>query len=243
MKSGIGRTVLVSLLFCVAITMASPAQTFSVLVNLDPTTGSHSSYAPLVQGVDGNFYGSNQRGGVQNCNSGCGSVFSVNPTGQYTILHEFSEKAEGFYPENGVTLATDGNFYGTTADGGMYSQGSVFRMAPDGTVTTLYSFCSQADCPDGREPEGQLLQASDGNLYRTTQLGSSNQYSGCDCGTLFRMTLDGQLTTLVVFEGASNGSREHRHWRESRGELAQFVIVPSEPTTTACPLLPDRVVC
>jgi uncharacterized repeat protein (TIGR03803 family) len=76
--------------------------------------------------------------------------------------------------------ANDGNFYGTTfADGADYG-GTVFKVTPAGTLTALYSFCSQPDCTDGDEPYAGLVQASDGNFYGTTYGGGAN--SG---GTVF----------------------------------------------------------
>jgi len=101
---------------------------------------------------------------------------------------------EGGYPSASLVQATDGNLYGTVFSGGASDDGTVIRMTPSGKVTTLYSFCSQSGCTDGQNPAAPLIQASDGNLYGTTEYGGSTGY-----GTVFRITLSGGLTTLYSF--------------------------------------------
>lgn len=95
--------------------------------------------------------------------------------------------------------ATDGNFYGTTGNGGAnqapcngYGCGTVFKITPNGALTTLYSFCSQQNCVDGGSPFAALVQATDGNFYGTADSGGAN--SG---GTVFR------LSPVVTFTPAS----------------------------------------
>lgn len=100
--------------------------------------------------------------------------------------------------------ASDGNFYGVTSSGGANGDyGTIFKITPDGVLTTLYSFCSQTNCTDGEDPIGTLLQAKDGNFYGTTYLGGSNCVSGnlsnTGCGTVFKITPDGQFTSLYSF--------------------------------------------
>ena len=91
--------------------------------------------------------------------------------------------------------------YGTTEYGGANRYGTVFKITPSGALTKLYSFCSQSGCADGANPFGPLVQATDGNLYGTTQIGGANT-SGCGgqgCGTVFKITPSGTLTTLYSF--------------------------------------------
>ena len=98
-----------------------------------------------------------------------------------------------------------GNFYGTTSDGGENDAGTVFKLTPSGTLTTLYSFCSQSNCADGVEPRAGLIQDSDGNFYGTTFTGGNEN----DDGTVFKLTPSGTLTTLYSFcsqSGCSDGS-------------------------------------
>ena len=109
----------------------------------------------------------------------------------FTTLVSF-DGPDGANSTAGLIKATDGNFYGTTSEGGANSDGSVFRLTPSGTLTTLYSFCSKSACADGANPVGGLIQATDGNLYGTTEL-----------GTVFKITLSGTLTTLGGTGGQS----------------------------------------
>jgi uncharacterized repeat protein (TIGR03803 family) len=102
----------------------------------------------------------------------------------FTTLLSFDE-TDGAYSTAGLVHATDGNFYGTTSGGGANSNGAVFRISPSGITTTIHSFCSQTGCSDGSDPLGALIQATDGNLYGTTE-----------SGTVFRITLSGSLMTL-----------------------------------------------
>ena len=102
---------------------------------------------------------------------------------------------------DGLIQARDGNFYGTTGYGGAsgnscdgFGCGTVFKFTPSGTLTTLYSFCTQTGCPDGQFPKGELLQAGDGNFYGVTPEGGAN-----NGGTVFQITPSGTLTTLYSF--------------------------------------------
>jgi uncharacterized repeat protein (TIGR03803 family) len=146
-------------------------------------------YGPLIQGSDGNFYGTTRAGGGPNK----GTVFKITPGGVLTTLYSFchiTNCTDGKEPDGGVAQANDGNFYGTTPVGGTYNQGTIFKITPTGTLTTLHSFCN---CGDGSEPNGPLIQATDGNLYGTTFQGGNNP------GTIFNITLAGTLTTLHTF--------------------------------------------
>jgi|HubBroStandDraft_5_1064220.scaffolds.fasta_scaffold29169_1 uncharacterized repeat protein (TIGR03803 family) len=188
---------------CAATAIAASAQTFTTLVNFDGTNGATPVYVFLVQGVDGNFYGTTSAGGNLNCGlaNGCGTVFKITPEGVLTTLYSFcaqADCADGFSPYAGLVLATDGNFYGTTVYGGTGANcfqncGTVFRITPRGALLTLHNF----NYSDGSAPWAQLIQAIDGNLYGTTSGGSFHCSGGC--GTIFRMTLNGTLTTLHSF--------------------------------------------
>ena len=119
-------------------------------------------------------------------------LYAFCPTGNCT---------DGEFPQAAPIQATDGNLYGTTTGGGANSVGTVFRITPTGTLTTLYSFCSQTGCADGGDPEAGLIQASDGNLYGTTAGGGG---SSNPSGTVFRVTPTGTLTTLYSFCSQTN---------------------------------------
>ena len=163
-----------------------------------PETGS------FVQATDGNFYGTNDTGGT----ALGGTVFKLTPSGALTTLYSFCSQtacADGVYP-TGLIQATDGNFYGTTQFGGANRYGTVFRITPQGKLSTLYSFCSQTNCTDGSVPFGPLVQANNGNFYGTTEAGgtSTNTLCGGFCGTAFKMTASGALSTLYNFCSLAN---------------------------------------
>jgi uncharacterized repeat protein (TIGR03803 family) len=165
-------------------------------------TDGASPHAGLIQGIDGNFYGTTLFGGAyDNCStydpSGCGTVFKITPQGKLTTIYSFCSQSgctDGSEPYAGLVQGTDGNFYGTTEFGGANNGGTVFKLTPNGTLTTLYSFCSQNDCADGEGPLG-LIQGTDGNFYGTTITGGINGLYG----TIFNITPGGTLTTLYNF--------------------------------------------
>jgi uncharacterized repeat protein (TIGR03803 family) len=100
----------------------------------------------------------------------------------------FCGELEGQEPQ---IQATNGNFYGANGTGGTHNAGTVFKMTPQGVVTTLYNFCSKADCADGTG-SAFLTQAANGSFYGLTSDGGSH-------GTLFKMLPAGKLTTLHTF--------------------------------------------
>jgi uncharacterized repeat protein (TIGR03803 family) len=246
-------------LFCVAAAVASPAQTFTTLVDFNGSNGSFyesSNNAVLAQGTDGNFYGTTPKGGARDY----GTVFKITPTGTLTSLYSFCPLAgcsDGFDPQAGLVLGSDGNFYGTTVGLATYTVGSVFQITPGGMLTTLHTFqsnlsegygplatlieatngnfygttssnggaggngsgtifeitpqgkltvvyvfsCPTADCPDGAQPDGSLVQAANGNFYGTTKAGGVN-----GGGTVFKLTPGGALTTLHSFGSKGDGA-------------------------------------
>jgi uncharacterized repeat protein (TIGR03803 family) len=196
------------LALCTVVTMTAHGQTFSIIADFNITDGS-LPIGPLAQGPDGNFYGTtNGGGGGTQCSGGCGTIFRVTPAGTVTTLYSFCavyQCADGSGPYSGLVLANDGNFYGTTFQGGPSGAcaypgcGTIFKITPQGVFTTLYAFCSQVHCSDGADPYDRsgLVQGADGNLYGTTYAGGANCYSGC--GTIFKISLAGQLTTLYSF--------------------------------------------
>jgi uncharacterized repeat protein (TIGR03803 family) len=154
-------------------------------------------YAGLVQGTDGNFYGTTIYGGVNSCPGlpGCGTVFKITSGGALTTLHSF-DGTDGFNPYAGLVQATNGNFYGTVYAGGATGHGTVFKITPSGTLTTLYNFCSPTNgCTDGEYPYAALVQATNGNFYGTTTVSGA----AGDQGTVFEITPSGTLTTIYNF--------------------------------------------
>jgi uncharacterized repeat protein (TIGR03803 family) len=148
---------------------------------------------PLVQAADGNFYGTTALGGLGNlCQAplACGTIFKITPSGEFTSIYSFCQKLSGIfcpdgYAPNSLIVGSDGNLYGTTHTGGVgqgifSAAGTIFRITPDGTFTTLYTFCAQTGCPDGASP-GNLVQSVDGRFFGATETETSAGY-----GTIFR---------------------------------------------------------
>jgi uncharacterized repeat protein (TIGR03803 family) len=180
-----------SVLFFVA---ASPisAQTLTTLHSFDGTDG-YDPLAGLTQAADGNLYGTTPAGGAYSN----GTIFKVGTSGRATTLYSFCAQngcPDGDTSSAGLVQATDGNFYGTTQNGGANNAGTVFKFSPGGTLTTLHSFCSQSDCTDGRIPVAGLIRASNGDLYGTTTGGGTR-----NGGEVYQITTSGDLSVLYSF--------------------------------------------
>ncbi len=160
--------------------------------------GAHPT-CPLVQGGDGNFYGTTSGGGGTNI----GTVFMMTPNGTVTTLYSFTGGLDGSLPIAGLTLASDNNFYGTTSQGIIDALGgTVFRITPTGTLTTLYAFPGGAL---GQLPYGNVVQGTDGKLYGTTFIGGGAG-KGFGAGTVFRMeTSPSTPAFLHGFSGGADG--------------------------------------
>ena len=180
------------------------AGTLTTLHAFGGGTDGASPLAALVQGSDGNLYGTTGYGGSATGYDGSGTVFRATAAGAVTTLHAFNGAAEGSYPYAPLMQGTDGAFYGTTsgsASGSNY--GTAFRVAADGTLTTLHAFTNAAD---GNGPAGGLAQDAAGTLYGTTHTGGLRTDSSFADGTLFSLTTAGALTTLSTFDGAVSGA-------------------------------------
>jgi uncharacterized repeat protein (TIGR03803 family) len=157
----------------------------------------------LVQGTDGNLYGTTLDGGAH----GYGTVFKITAAGRLTTLYSFCTQAgciDGENPSSALAEGTDGNFYGTTfyggapvCFGGTQSCGTVFRISPAGTLSTLHSF----NFNEGAYPDAGLVQATDGNFYGTT-FGGGTYFEGA----AFKITPGGALTTLHSFDGTDGAN-------------------------------------
>jgi uncharacterized repeat protein (TIGR03803 family) len=160
----------------------------------------------LVQGTDGNFYGTTEHGGFYNY----GTIFVLgiskggpggDPPWSLTNLFSFTDHADGAYPNGGLVQGLDGLLYGTTSYGGDNPApslpgggGTIYSINPATAVLiSIYSF--------GDDHPQPLMQATDGNFYSTTTHGSGVEPHG----TIFRLTPDGVISTLWTFSG-TNGS-------------------------------------
>lgn len=198
--------------FCFAATTASSAQSLTTLYTFDFTHG-RSPLTSLVQGLNGTFYSTTSAGG----NSDDGTAYNITPQGTLRDLYSFCynpitgcSTSYGANPYHTLILGIDGNFYGITGGGGantnagfcQFGCGTVFKITPGGNVSLVYDFCSQQNCTDGADPIG-LIQGADGNFYGATQTGGANTLNCAVvsnlCGTVFKLTPQGVLTTLYSF--------------------------------------------
>jgi uncharacterized repeat protein (TIGR03803 family) len=159
-------------------------------------------YGELVQGADGNLYGTTFYGGAATERCKCtigGTVFRMTTGGAVTVLHTFFG-ADGLAPSGGLAIGPDGAFYGLTDGGGDQGGGTVFRIAADGTFTLLHSF--DGPLGDGHEPYlGALALGPDGRFYGATSGGGAGGR-----GVLFALTTAGEVTVLHAFSGAPDGA-------------------------------------
>ena len=157
----------------------TPQRHETVLYSFKSGKDAANPISGLIQGIDGTFYSTTLSGGAKNK----GTVFKVTPQGQETILYSFTGGDDGVNPYNGLIQDRDGNFYGTTSDGGVKHQGTVFKVTPQGEETVLYRFTGGKD---GENPIGGLIQGTDGNFYGTTPRGGGSGY-GTGYGTVFKI--------------------------------------------------------
>ena len=142
----------------------SSAGTLTTLHSFAGSADGSQPFAGLVQGGDGNFYGTTFSGGA----SGLGAVFKITSAGTLTPLWNFTGGTDGAQPEAGLIEGGDGNFYGTTFSGGASGLGTVFKITPVGTLTPLWNFSGGTY---GANPEAGLVEGSVSNFYGTTTAG------------------------------------------------------------------------
>ncbi|MBL9114870.1 MAG: hypothetical protein JNJ83_07655 [Verrucomicrobiaceae bacterium] len=186
-KALVLNTLLIAVTGTLLFSVSAHGQSFEVLFS--DNEGSRPR-AGLVQGSDGNFYGTTDEGGESNN----GTVFKVTASGTLTVLHSFN-RITGIQPNAELVEGSDGNFYGTTYAGGASGYGTVFKITSSGTHTLLHSFNNT----NGALPYAGLVQGSDGSFYGTTQYGGASDY-----GTVFKITASGTHTLLHSFN-STNG--------------------------------------
>lgn len=180
---------------CGTVFRITPAGVLTTLHTFNATDG-YQPIAPMIQGADGNFYGTTELGGT----NGYGTVFKMTRAGAITTLHSFAGyPADGAYPTAPLVQIANGTFFGTTERGGssqacqtfggVYGCGTVFKITPAGMLTTLQNF----DTTNGALPDGGLVQAG-GVLYGTTSDIATSTF-----GTIFKITSAGTFTTLYNF--------------------------------------------
>jgi uncharacterized repeat protein (TIGR03803 family) len=193
---------------CGTVFKLTPSGTQTVLYNFTYDSATNTAvngaypYGGLVQGRDGNFYGTTTGGGnagaVCNGNLGCGVIFKITPAGKFTLLHTFqgalAKIPEGGGPVGRLILASNGTFYGTTYSGGLVqnfaNQGTIFTVSSNGGFATVYMFDNIHGTTDGVHPYAGLIQGKDGSFYGTTQFGGTS-----NAGTVFKFA--GSKTTVL----------------------------------------------
>ncbi len=156
--------------------------------------GRHPNSELMLHG-DGLYYGTARFGGT----GSAGTIFSISPEGDFTLLHSFGSSANGQFPHGGLSLGTDGFFYGTTISGGTFGNGTVFKVSSEGEFTKLFDLFSFFH---GSSPQGSLVLTASG-----TFLGVASGGGDFGSGTLFEFNpANNDLTVLHSFNGGSDGN-------------------------------------
>jgi uncharacterized repeat protein (TIGR03803 family) len=168
--------------------------TFSIVYAFTGGADGGYPYSALVQGADGGLYGTTYAGGA----AGYGAIFRAGADGTFATLYSFLGGSDGAYPYSAVAIGADGSLYGTAAQGGDFGQGTVFKLATDGSLSVLHAFVG--DASDGGYPVAGLAQAPDGSYFGTTYFGGAQ-----GVGTIFQVTSAGGYTLVYTFTGADDG--------------------------------------
>jgi uncharacterized repeat protein (TIGR03803 family) len=173
----------------------TPGGTVTTLAIFYGTNGANPK-AGMVLGPDGAFYGSTHQGGTNYPVTGGGTIFRITTNGTLTTLASL-DNTNGAGITAPPVFGPDGMLYGTAVNGGRFNAGTFFRLRMDGAnFTHLASF----DGTNGAFPHGQLLLGRDNAFYGTTESsGPSNPTPGVGYGTVFRATMNGQITTIASF--------------------------------------------
>jgi len=166
-----------------------------------PGSDGSGPWAGVTQDSAGALYGTTTGGG----SAGAGIVYKLDTTGHETILYSFTGGADGANPYAGVILDSAGNLYGTAKGGGTYGAGVVYKLAPTGQYTILYTFagsCCGFPTIDGAQPNGGVIMDAAGNLYGTTTFGGSSGW-----GTIYKLDPTGHETILHNFTNGSDGGQ------------------------------------
>lgn len=193
--------------------------TLTTLARFDGNNSGSSPVCPLLIDTNGNLFGTTPISGP----GFHGTVFRVSTNAVLTILTSFNG-TNGSTPRDGLVMGDDGNFYGTTAGGGANNMGTVFRMTPAGALTTLLSFNNT----NGANPIGGLIFGKDGFLYGTTGFGGTN----LSFGTVFKLTTNGNLTTLYNFQGTDGEEPSFRLIFGNDGRLYGTASFAGDPTNS-----------
>jgi len=177
--------------------------TFNVLYNFTGGTDGGIPLGGLIADEHGNLYGTTAYGGTY----GAGVVFKLDRHGKESVLYTFTGGADGGSPQDSLLRDQDGNLYGTTAGGGSYGAGVVFKLDSSGNETVLHTFTNGAD---GGTPIAGLIADDAGNLYGTASTGGNGgqscPFGPSGCGLVFQIDTSGNENVLYTFTGGADGS-------------------------------------
>ena len=180
--------------FLLAAASLLSAQSVSTLLTFKGNNGADPLYVTFVQGRDGRLYGTTYSGGANDL----GAVVKINLSDNNSIvLHSFSG-TDGSNPGGGLTLATNGSYYGTTVMGGAHGFGVLYSITSSGTLSVLHSFAGGSD---GEYPYGPPIQAVDGNFYGAT----SGTPDSSDEATIYKLTSTGAYSVIYTFNSSTTG--------------------------------------
>jgi uncharacterized repeat protein (TIGR03803 family) len=230
---------------CGVVFKLTPSGTATGLYSFTGGADGANPLAGLIRDAAGNLYGTTYLGGSATnpgCGPsiGCGVVFKLSPAGAETVLHSFTDGADGGLPTAGLILDAAGNLYGTASFGGGSGYGVVFKVSSCGSrFKVLYSFTGGAD---GGFPTAGLIQDPAGNLYGTT-FGGGAKSSACipyvsnlsrTCGVVFKLSPTGAETVLHTFAGGADGGNPAAGLvRDAAGNLYGTTLVGG-PESSAC---------
>lgn len=196
------------------------AGVFTTLYSFDGTTHGGQPRDPLVQGTDGNLYGTTIYGGQNSI----GTVFKITTAGKLTVLYSFA--SEG-YPDSPLIQGTDGNLYGTVEAYGAFGGGAAFKITTTGKYTLLHSMNPSTD---GETPFAGLIQASNGVLYGANGTSSNTSY-----GTLFSLTTAGVFTVVHSFDGTTGSAPQVSLIQHTNGTLYGDTYEGGTGSLAPCP--------
>ena len=168
----------------------------------------YTANSPVIQASDGNFYGTTRSGGAL----GRGTIYRVTPAGDYAEIYSFTGGPDGGLPTGGLIEARPGLLYGTTSRSDTNGAGTIFQVTLDGRFTVLHGF--RGDAAEGGAPQTGLIDGGDGHFYGTT-----SSWSTANGGTVYRLSPDGLVTVLHVFNRTIDGAEPGRLSRGADGKL------------------------
>jgi len=189
---------------------ASPAPTpanalsLTVLHNLDGFPDGSFPQSGVIR-QHGNLFGTAPAGGLNTCDggAGCGTIFEVSKSGEYSVLYTFQGGSDGNNPL-GLTQGPDGNFYGTT-EGVNGAAQTLYKLTPTGQKTVLWDFTDNFS--SGASPNSAPVFDNAGDLYGAAQYGGDRNcgYNGNGCGVIYELDSKGKFHTFHVFKKVKDG--------------------------------------